>query len=63
VTLMGWVDELDQFLDRERVPVPKRGGTWLYCPFNHRGGDQLTWCMFRTRRWKTYRRHWRRHHR
>jgi hypothetical protein len=49
------------------VPLPKRGGTWLYC--NHgwrdaRPGGRVTryTCLFRTKRLKAYRRHWRRCH-
>jgi hypothetical protein len=59
--LIGWVDEVQPFLGF--VPGPKRGGTWLYCCHQEpvRGG--VTCCLFRTRRWKTYWRHWRRQHR
>lgn len=40
----------------EEIPSPKRGGTFLYCPW-----DLHAWsARFRTA--KAYRRHWRRYH-
>lgn len=48
IDLLGWLDEVERF-----VSAPKRGGTWLYCRK----------CPFRSRRWRTYRTHWRREHR
>lgn len=67
MTILGlWVDEAAQF--SAYVPVPKRGGTWLYC--RHQWSDDKSGggvtdytCLFRTKRWRTYRRHWRRQHR
>jgi hypothetical protein len=65
----GWVDEMAQWQDAlaSYVPEPKRGGTWLYCrhAWQERsyGGVTRHVCLFRTKRLKTYRRHWRRHHR
>lgn len=60
MTVLGGVDEVNQFLGD--VPEPKRGGTWLYCPWSEFdvARMQVTRCTFRTRRWKTWRRHWRR---
>ena len=67
--LAGWVDEIRLFSEaRHRyVPVPKRGGTWLYCAekWEERpagGGKTYFACLFRTKHPKTYRRHWRRAH-
>lgn len=54
------MDELDQF--SAYVPDPKRGGTWLYCP-RAEAPPIGRLCWFRTKRWRTYRTHWRRHHR
>lgn len=66
MTVLVWVDEAAQFVDC--VPPPKRGGTWLYCLFllnreRGPGGVINHMCMFRAKRPKTYRRHWRRCHR
>ena len=61
IELMLWMDELDRF--RRSVPEPKRGGTWLYCPWTVRRQGEVTSCLFRTRHWRTYRTHWRRAHR
>lgn len=36
------------------VPGPKQGGTWLRCPEGE--------CLYRTRAWSKYYRHWRRKH-
>jgi hypothetical protein len=59
--LAVWIDEVQVFA--WDVSEPKRGGTWLYCSWNEEGRGRMTWCQFRTKRWKTYRQHWRRHHR
>lgn len=53
------------------VPEPKRGGTYLICPWivseGIPGGVRVTWCAqgrkgTRFRSAKAFRRHWRRHH-
>lgn len=66
----GVADELASLKDEiaaRLVPEPKRGGTWLYCDAKWaeaaHGGTTHFACVFRTKRWKTYRQHWKRHHR
>ena len=47
----------------EQIPGPRRGGTWLYCPWEQETDGGISWCMFRTRRGLArFRRHWRRTH-
>lgn len=55
----------------EQVPEPKRGGTWVYCPWERvvpvglescAGGPPNGWGPRRFRTAKQYRRHYRRHH-
>lgn len=43
-------------------PQPKRGGTYLYCPWTHEVGTTHTWCLGKFRTPKQYRKHWRRSH-
>jgi hypothetical protein len=53
------------------VPPPKRGGTWLYCPWAETGPGYRAGCGQGNRRrtgarfatLAAYRRHWRRAHR
>ncbi len=67
--LATWIDEMAAWeAGAVSVPEPKRGGTWLYCRHSWRetgsGGTVTHYsCLFRTKRRKTYRRHWRRRHR
>jgi hypothetical protein len=51
----------------ETVPEPKRGGTFLYCPWVMKTPAVTSWCAqgwrgTRFRKLSAYRRHWRRHH-
>jgi hypothetical protein len=44
------------------APDPKRGGTWLYCPWEHRFPGGVSKCLARFRKAGKYRRHWRAEH-
>lgn len=55
------VFELDELL--RPVPEPRRGGTFLYCPWEDRQERGIYWCQAtRMRTLRAYRRHWRRYH-
>jgi len=44
------------------VPEPKRGGTFLYCPWERRFPGGAERCLGRFRKAAKFRRHWRRAH-
>lgn len=44
------------------VPEPRRGGTWLYCPWKHKFPGGVSKCLARFSKAGKYRRHWRQEH-